>query len=282
MLTWEDIERLRDVTFHRTTELQIRSVAQAEAFINKVGFCFAFQAAQPELPCLWHAAAGERNPAYPLHVQHDPYIGLVWEAKDRLAATKSVYYGKVLKRRPSFISLEYFPFFYRLELNRRCGDYYAEYSAGKISREAKMILDALHERSPQVTGELKSAAGMTAPEKRHAFGQAMAELQSRFWVVKIGEFDEPFTFLWDLVERRFAEEIEQAKQCAPQEACRSILQKFFEISFAAGFSALERLFGFPSALLETSLSELIREGKIVDCVQVANEKKLLYGKAELL
>ncbi|MDZ7345989.1 MAG: hypothetical protein ONA69_04265 [candidate division KSB1 bacterium] len=281
MLTWEDIERRRDVTFHRTPELQIRSVAQAEAFINKVGFCFAFQAAQPELPCLWHAAAGERNPAYPLHVQHDPYIGLVWEAKDRLAAEKKVYYGKAFRRRPSFFALHYFPSFYRLEMERRCGDIEAEYRAGRVSREAKMILEALQIRSPQITRELKCAAGMAAPEKRRTFDQAMAELQSRFWVVKIGELEEPFTFLWDLVEHRFAEEIAAANQQTAVDAGRAILRKFFEISFAASLPALEKLFAWPRSILESALISLVEEGAVTDKVRIASEKQPIFGKADL-
>ena len=94
-LTHEEIENLRDRTYHRTPSLQVRSIDDAERFINNVGFCFAFKTNKSELPSLWHAAAGEREPLYPLHVQHDPYIGLVWEAKDALAAEKKVYYGRI-------------------------------------------------------------------------------------------------------------------------------------------------------------------------------------------
>ena len=92
-------------------------------------------------------------------------------------------------------------------------DYVADYMCGQLSSEAKRIMDALLERSPLVTADIKIAAGMAHPNKRAAFDKAMAELQSKMYLVKIGEFYDPFTFLWDLVERRFEDEIQTA-DCA--------------------------------------------------------------------
>ncbi|RPH98039.1 MAG: hypothetical protein EHM72_13145, partial [Calditrichaeota bacterium] len=176
MLSREDIERMRDETFFRTRAHQLHSLADAERMVNSVGFCFAFKANHSELPCMWHSAAGERNPVYPVHVQNDPFIGLVWEAKDFLATTKKVYYGKAFKKRPSFISLSYFPLFYALVREQRGDNYIADYMRGGLSREARRIMDALQEHSPQITADLKIAAHLSHPEKRRIFDAAIAEL----------------------------------------------------------------------------------------------------------
>lgn len=280
-LTWEEVEALRDGTFRRTHAHQVRTIAQAEHFINAVGFCFAFKAVRSELPCLWHAAAGERQPAYPLHVQHDPYVGLVWEAKDQLAAAKKAYYGKALKKRPTFISLDFFPYFYKLTVERRGGDYLADYQRGGLSRDAKRILEALLDRSPQITAELKAAAAMSSPNKRAAFDAAMAELQSRMYVVKIGEFYEPFTFLWDLAERRFAEEITRTNEITLAEARAKILTHYFELLWVAEAKAIERLFSWQAPEVQATLGELTARGVISERIEIAEEKTRFYGLPEL-
>ena len=141
-LSLEAVELLRDIRFRRTKKLQVRNEIQALDFINDVGFCFAFTAKNSELPCLWHAATGQRNPTYPHHTHHDPFISLVWNAKDTLVAERKIYYGKALKKRPTMISLNFFPYFYAL-MNRKenSESYLAEYLRGELSPTAKKIMD---------------------------------------------------------------------------------------------------------------------------------------------
>ena len=244
VLTREKIELLRDNTFRRTTKLQVRSIKEALDFVNSVGFCFAFRARNSELPCLWHAACGERKPVYPLHSHHDPYIGLVWEAKDVLPAAKKIYYGKALKNRPSMISLDYLPYFYKLLNNEGKEDaYLRKYISGNLSSEAKKIMDALSENSPMVTADLKLASGMANPQKRTAFDRAMAELQMNMFVTKIAEFYDPFTFLWDLFTNRYPDEIKISGRINKKQARKAILQKYFTIIYISHPDEIKRLFG---------------------------------------
>jgi hypothetical protein len=280
-ITWEEIEQLRDETFFRTRKQQIHTVGEAETFINTVGFCFAFKANRSELPCLWHAAAGERNPEYPLHVQNDPYISLVWVAKDQLAAEKKVYYGKAFKKRPTFISLEYFPHFYRLISDQRGDHYLADYTRGGLSRDARRILDILNEQSPQITADLKTAAAMSNPDKRSAFDAAMAELQSKLYVVKIGEFYDPFTFLWDLVERRFADEISASTSLGVDQAREAILLRYFKALWVAGPKSIERLFAWSPVDVGSTLDRLVEKNLLTDQIQIDGEKALFFGLSEM-
>jgi hypothetical protein len=259
MVTWEDVEKLRDETYFRTKQNQVLTIDQAQDFVNSVGFCFAFTAKNSELPCLWHAAAGERKPAYPHHIQHDPYIGLVWQAKDDLAQSKKIYYGKAIKKRPSMISLEYFPSFYRLSRSSVFDDaYLADYMAGNLSSESKRIMDSLTENSPQITSDLKISSGFSNPKNRPIFDKAMAELQMKMYVVKIGEFYGPFTFLWDLVDRRFDEEIKDAKNLTRELAMQNILKKYFRTVLIAKQIDIERMFKWPKQELELALNALIK------------------------
>ncbi|RQW10466.1 hypothetical protein EH222_02340 [candidate division KSB1 bacterium] len=279
-LGWDEIENLRDQTFHRTRELQLKDIDDAEHFVNETGFCFAFKMQKSELPCMWHAAAGERDPDYPVHVQHDPYIGLVWDAKDALAAQKKAYYGKALKKRPTFISLDFFPSFYRLRKQKDGHDYIVDYMRGRLSQDARRIMDALTERSPLVTSDLKLASAMAHPHKRAAFDRAMAELQSKLYIVKIAEFYDPFTFLWDLLERRFADEIAAAKHLTEDAAREKIVTRYFHTVWVSEPAAMARLFGWQPAEIDKTLDSLIEQGRLIR-MTVRGEKRPYFAIATL-
>ncbi len=280
-ITWDEIETLRDQTFQRTPQTRVRTMAQARKFVNRVGFCFAFTAKNSELPCLWHAACGERKPVYPEHTHSDPYVGLVWQAKDDLAADRSIYYGKALKNRPTMISLEFFPCFYRLlDRNQSVDFFLKEYKAGRLSPAAKRIMEALSERSPQVTAELKLSSNMSNPKKRSEFDRAMAELQMKMYIVKIAEFYDPFTFLWELTSVRFDEEIKTAQRLTLDQARQNILQQYFRLLWVSNATAANRLFGWSVHGIESHLQQLLAEG-FLDVIFVQHEKRPYYALKSL-
>jgi hypothetical protein len=271
--TYEQIETLRDIRFRRTPELQIINERQALKFVNDVGFCFVFKSNKSELPCLWHAACGKRAPVMPHHTHHDPYIGFVWNTKDTLPAKKAVYYGKALKKRPTMISLEYFPFFYALSGNNgKLNKYTDQYMRGELSTSARHIMDALLENSPQITRELKIASGHSAPSKRYIFDQAMAELQMKMHVVKIAELYDPFSFVWELAPKRFPEEIKLAKKISQDNAREKILIKYFENLIASNATRIDLLFGWGKDIIKRHLAVLVDKKIISPDVKIEGER----------
>jgi len=277
-ITYEQIELWRDHTYHRTPRRQVRDIPGALRFVNETGFCFAFTARHSELPCLWHAACGERHPLYPEHTHSDPFIGLVWQAKDELPARRALYYGKAIKKRPSLISLEYLPAFYRLIAGDRGEDrYIADYMAGRLSPAAKRIMDALNERSPQITSELKLSSGCAHPRKRAEFDRGMAELQMGMHVCKIAEFYDPFTFLWERFTSRYQPEVEAARGHSPEQARIRILQQYFRLAGAAAGQDIQRLFAWQPADIDRALEALVAEALIRPVrVEGQNTKKIKY------
>ena len=113
-ITCQQLEAIRDRTFHRLPHLRIRGEQSALRFIRKVGFCFTFSTFGFSAPCLWVAVSGRRHPRWPRHTHHDPGVLLTWELKDLLPAKRLVYYGKLLKGRPTLVSLELLPAFVAL------------------------------------------------------------------------------------------------------------------------------------------------------------------------
>lgn len=282
-MTWEELEQLRDDLYWRTPQKQVTSIEEAEEFVNAVGFCFAFTAKNSELPCLWHAAAGERDPVYPHHTHHDPYISLVWQAKDDLAHAKKIYYGKAIKTRPSMISLEYFPYFYRLSRSTQEADaYLADYMSGNMSADAKRIMDSLTENSPQITSDLKISSGLSSPKSRANFDKAMAELQMKMYVAKIAEFYDPFTFLWDLVDHRFAVEIKKASGLDRPTCIRFILKKYFSVVLAAKEIEVLRLFRWPETEIREVLEVLTDENYLADDLVLEDRRGRYFALSSII
>lgn len=257
--------------------LAVRTKEHALKFVNDVGFCFAFKAENSELPCLWHAACGTRNPELPRHTHHDPYLSFVWEMKDILPSERKIYYGKLLKRRPTMISLEYLPYFY--VLSERTGvpdEYLKEHMRGDLSDTAKEIMEALHDSSPQVTQGLKLATGRMSKGDRAEFDRAIAELQTQMFIVKVGEQHDPFTFVWAPLEQCFRKELRRARTISVESARRAILHKYFENQLVATVGSITRLFRWPKQAVFHALGTLMRDGIIANGVTVEGETQQIY------
>ena len=74
-LSPDQLEAWRDETYFRTPRRQVCTLQEAARFVDENGLSFAFSAQKSELPCLWHAACGCRDPEMPLHTHHDPHLG---------------------------------------------------------------------------------------------------------------------------------------------------------------------------------------------------------------
>src|SRR5213594_5223392 len=157
MVTADSLRSLRDRRFHRLPTHRVQGERGALAFVREVGFCSTFYRFPEGVACLWEAVAGRSNPRWPRHSHHDAGVGLTWELKDTLPATKRVYYGKLLKGRPLLVALDLFPMFYTLVRGRqRARDYRVEYEAGRLSHAARRIMDAMLDEHPQYTRELRA------------------------------------------------------------------------------------------------------------------------------
>jgi len=225
-LRLDDLDSLRDRTFRRLPKLRVRTAASALRFVNEVGFASLFVSGL-NLPCLWVAVCGRRDPEFPQHSHHDPEVGLAWNLKDELPAARKVFYAKLVRGKPTFVALDLLPDVLCLRRSRR--DYRQDYRDGLLSPAAKAILDALHEKRPQETFELKLATNLMRPAQRRTFDNALAELQQRLEVVMCEARYEPtFTYLWDLVDARFPDAVRMARRQRPDAAARRVAQRYLD------------------------------------------------------
>jgi len=264
-MTREMLERHRDRTFRRLPRLRVRGERSALAFINDVGFCSTFHRVREPLPCLWVAVCGRRNPRFPKHTHHDPYIGLTWLLKDVLPAKKRVYYGKLLKGRPTLVSLSCFPAFVRLiRGDKGSGDYLSDYRAGRLTRPAKTVMDALLECGPQYTPDLRAACRLNAPEQTREFERAIGELQRGLWIVKTEERYEPsFSYRWGLLDDWLEEEVAAAQKLDRAEAVYRLVRTHIDAVHYSRADLIARLFDLPATEVTIAVDRLILEGHAV-------------------
>jgi hypothetical protein len=263
----EALERHRDHHFRRLSSRRISGERGALAFIEAVGFCTAFT---PGLgvPCLREAIAGMRDPELPEHIQHDHAIAATWEIKDALAARRLVYYGKAIAGRPAFIAREMLSAFLRLRAEP--GGYVALYREGRLSHAARLVMDALLSAGgPVATRELRLASGFAKASRRAGFDRAMQELQGNFLALKVEERYDPFTYVWDTMERRWADALAQSRRIPADEAAVRIVRRHFEIAAFAGERVLARLLGIDPAAVARAAAELAGEGLIVRGMRIA-------------
>ena len=244
----------------------MRRAADARAFLNEVGLCSTFYGFRDGVPCLWEAVAGRAAPRWPRRSHHDAAIGLTWQLKDDLPAARECYYGKILHGRPCLVALDVFPAFYALIRGRqRASDYRMEYEAGRLTLNARRIMDALMRQHPQYTRELRASCFMLQARQTREFERAMAELQQGLWIVKTEERYEPsFSYRWDLLEAWLPKAVMRGRRLSRAAAARQVVERYVRAAIFTRPVALRRLFGLNADEVAATVAGLARRGAIVD------------------
>jgi hypothetical protein len=270
-LRHDTIARLRDHAFRRLPGRRVRGARDALAFVDAVGLCSTFYRFPEGVACLWEAVTGRRDPRWPRRSHHDAGVGLTWELKDALPARRAVYYGRLLRGRPVLVALDLFPAFYALVRGRqRARDYRVEYEAGRLSHQAKRLMDVLIRRHPLYTREWRAEALMLDPGSTRAFERAVAELQQGLFVVKTEErYDPSFSYRWDLVEAWLPDGVRVGRRLGRPDAARRLLERYLRGAGWASPRALARLFGLDRAEVRRALDALEQAGAVRPGVRVA-------------
>lgn len=264
------LERLRDRTFRREPARRVRGEKTALAFVTEVGFCFTLSDFGLPVPCLWVACCGRRHPRRPVHTHHDPAIGLAWRLKDDLAARRLVYYGKLVRGKPTLVALDLFPAFCRvIRDGRGSGDYLLDYRSGTLSRPAATILDVLHEEGPQYTPDLRRRVGLVGARETGRFEAAIGELQRKLWIVKTEErYDPDFCYRWDLLDRWLEGPLRASRDLSREEAVRALVARYAGAAIFATEARIASLLGLSRPEVDAAVRALAAEGTVLPGCEV--------------
>jgi hypothetical protein len=168
-------------------ENKLTTEEEALRFINKYGFVTLFPIKGFSFPNLYQATAGKDK---------EEKFEKAWQWADNLAEKKKIHYGKLVRKQVTLISLEMFPYFYKL------------YRKRKLGKTAQKILAFLKQRGATSTTLLKKNLDLMGKAKKYVFMKAMDELQLAFSVAIVGREKSPkMTYAYDLIERWMPREL---------------------------------------------------------------------------
>ena len=254
----EEIELHRDQWWRRDETLRVETVADAERFIEEVGFCAAMTDARKEMPSIYVAVCARREVRTPKNVQKDVECSAAWVLKDEVFKRGRVYYGKITKAQSIFVA------------PRLIGAFNALFGVQKtrekesLSVNAQTILSALRKEWESASGDLRRESGVT---DRKEFNKAMDELQHKLKVIPSECLYEPtFTYVWTVAEARFPDCLKEklSRETALTQIARAFLQgagqaSSRELAKIIGVTPLETNLGFLN-LVEEKFAARIENG----------------------
>jgi len=266
------LQGYRERTFRLSADLKLGSVEDALAFVKERGFVYFWPIKGADLPNLWAAVAGQR----PVADAHDDPGHVTWGWKDTMLDKRQWYYAKILRGKATMIALDIVPHFYALSENYGDPehDYLQLYEDGLLSREAKLIYEALLREGPLDTVNLRRKIHMTGKASNSPFERGLTNLQRDFKILPVGIAEAGawrYSFIYDLVQRHYPELPEQARPIKRREARQKLLSLYFASMGAATAAEARKIFQWPKKDLDRSLTALVDNGTLGAGYQVEGQ-----------
>ena len=262
----EKLQALRQRTFHLSPAGRLKTPEQALKFVNERGFIYFWPIKGMLLPTLWVATAGDR----PVPNEHDDPGMVTWGWKDDSLGKHIWYYGKILRRKATFISLEAVPYFYALSENYGSPeeDYLLAYQEGRLTQAAKQIYESLLDKGSLDTISLRKEARLLNA-KESVFNRALEDLQKDFKIMPVGVAEVgawKYAFRYDITARHMPELPEQSRPIGEAQARRKLVELYLASVGTTQTHALVKLFGWPPELTQRTVAGLVQHGSLIDQV----------------
>jgi hypothetical protein len=260
----ETLKAHRARTFCLLPSNRVSNPAEAQDYVNARGFIFFWLITGIDLPSLWTAVAGERS----VSDNHDDPGHVTWGWKDAALPKKIWYYGKILHRKATIISLEIAPYFYALTENYGSPeeDYLLAYEEGRLTQAAKQIYETLLDKGMLDTISLRKEARLLNA-KESAFNRALEDLQKDFKILPVGIAEVgawKYAYRYDITARHMPELLEQARQIGEAEARQKLVGLYFASVGAAQLRDVTRLFGWPPELVKRTVDKLAQKDVLAE------------------
>jgi hypothetical protein len=267
-ITAEWVAEQREHNYRRTPARRVQTVEEARAFVEETGFCHFWPIQGVEMPNLFHAIAGRVRAVPSEH--DDPDIGKCWGWKDDALDKRWWYYGKLLRRRATMVSLDLLPVFYACSDNFGDleHDFLEEYRDGRLSLEEKNIYEALLANGPLDTVELRKKARLANDTAKYKFDKTLTELQAKLKVLPVGVAPVGawrYAFKYEIVARWYPDLSERARPISRREAQKTLVMRHLNNVVAASRAEVFRtldVLGWTKREFEEAVSALVETGQI--------------------
>lgn len=245
-----EIEDRRDERWCREGTRQVETAADAERFIEQVGFAACLTDSRRPGPSLYVAVCGRRDAVMPRNVQKDPEASLTWVTKDEVVRRGKVYYAKLARGKTMFLAPRMIPFFHAIWGVPRSEEKH------RLSKDAQALLKVLRHEWEMSTLDLRVDSGVN---DRKAFTRAMDELQAAMIVVPSEVVYQPkFTYIWTLGIGRFPDALR--RRVGRDTALREIARCFLAGAGMTIPGEMARVTGLPRREAGLGNRALVAEG----------------------
>lgn len=203
----------------------IHTEEEALGFIQKHGLVTLFPVRGTKLPSLYGSTAGESR---------EEKFRKAWDWADNLAQQKKIFYGKLVRDQVTLISLEIFPYVYKLRHLRE--------EMGEIAGD---MLDLLRRHGATSTTKLRKQLHLMGKDRKGLFTRALNQLQLSFVITVVSREKSPkMTYTWDLVERWMPKDlIDKAIKTSRQLAKDRVASKLMKNAVIARAEEADNLLG---------------------------------------
>ena len=217
---------------------RVKDDKQLVALVDRLGFCFAF--------------TGESSYPVPAMFDHldtrseHKKWDLMWPWKDELPEAKKLYYGKLLVKKPTFVSMKMLPLFYATF--GRAGetdDHVDDVRAGRLSDLARRVVEYLAHRGETQKKRMRADLGIESKEGRGDLERAIEDLQRLMYVARVkavGERSDDYNYTYDLFVRRYPETVKAAERYTSADASTAVLRRLLELAGGVTQKQVARLF----------------------------------------
>src|SRR2546428_2005987 len=217
---------------------RVRNGTQLVSLVDAVGFCFAFsgERAYPPPACFDHLSTNSE------HKKWD----WMWPWKDDLPEAKKLYYGKLLVKKPTFVSMKMLPIFYAtFGRAGEADDHLDDVRAGRLTDLAHRVVEYLAHRGETQKKRMRADLGIESKEGRGDLERAIEELQRLMYVARVkavGERSDDYNYTYDLFVRRYPETVKAAERLSSADATVALLRRLIELAGGVTAKQVARLF----------------------------------------
>jgi len=251
-------EALADHRARITQQHRVRDADQLVKMVDALGMVFAFTPAEglPIPACFDHLSTSD----------DDRKWGWMWGWKDELAEEKRLYYGPILARKPTFVSMRLLPVLYATF--GRAGepdDHLEDVRSGRVSDIGRRVIEFVTQKGESQTRRMRAELGITSKEGRGQYDKALDEVQRLMYVARVkavGEGREEYNYTYDLFVRRYREVVKAAEPIASADARARILAAAVGLAGALTERQAGKLFDWGDGPLRRAADRLAAQGAL--------------------
>ncbi len=242
-MTEQDLHHLRRELW-RLDGKPIRTIEEARAFIESVGFCLMYPV-RPSIPVPTFIGAfvgsDDRLPTWQ-HAYSDPRALAATNLMVRLLRERTAYEASIFEENnPFLVAASAFPYFYALvgERNPKLSP-----NRGPRSPYSPLACDAFElitRDGPISKQKLQETLGKSI--SLPALDKSLGELLARLRITRVDYKADEGGSIWDVLYRWSPDAVKQGVSLSVQQALSALISKYLDCVIAADQSELESFFG---------------------------------------